>query len=299
MILRTSRICLFVALLFVGAVHARASDLIAPERGRVMTLIIGGKHSTYYHLAADTASYLTVTGPARLTFIVRLAPALPSADTLAYSMVVSSGGQILETVSTTTGPIDWHWLNSDRGVCKSRKFSVSIPEGTHRLKVELKNTDVPDAGVRYMLSSGSPHGSETTLYPTGMAEAVTVLLKEKPLDYFIATAEKPVEVRVVGPTRLRAVTRLVYSGTMKGPQRFGLDVREDGKPVPSEALITKKSLAANFPDHPEWSIGESRTVYFPIAAGEHDLTLRLTGTDAPGLAVRFTIPKEDIENGLE
>jgi hypothetical protein len=127
-----------------------------------------------------------------------------------------------------------------------------------------------------------------------MLGATSVELKEKVLDFFLADSAKPVRVRVIGPTRLRIVTRLAYSGVMKGPQKYSAEVDIDSKPVTRQALETSKSPATYFTNHKEWSVGESRTIYVDVPAGKHEVSVRLGSSAAPALAMRFTIPSEDI-----
>lgn len=286
--------CLLGALLS-AAMDSRAVAL-APEQGTVMALEIGGKQSTYYRLEKDSASWITVNGPGRLTCIVRLVFPHGVQEPQAYGLVVSEGDRVLKSVQSLTRLSEWHWVGlADEGAGLARRFSVNIPKGSHRLRVELKQTNVAAAAVRYLVRNKSPHSDESSLYPTAMAGTATVLVKERPLEFFLSDTLKPVSVNVIGPTRLRVVTRLAYSGTMKGPQRYGLRVSLDGQAVPTEALLTEKAITTSFGNHPEWSVGESRTIYFPISAGTHRMDFHLTGTEAPAVAMRFTIPRENTD----
>lgn len=269
---------------------------LAPEQGTVMSLDIGGKQSTYYRLEKESETFISVTGPARLICFVRLVYPSNLKEAQSYTVVVSESGRILKTVTSETRPSEWQWVGAHgEAAGLSRKFSVRVAEGNHRLRLELKQTSARAAAVRFKLTKGAPHGSEISLHPVAMAGTTTILVNERPLDYFLGDSNKPVVVKVIGPTRLRVVTRLAYSGTMKGTQRYGLRVVQDGRAVSTEALSTQKALTSSFANHTDWSVGESRTVYFPVADGEHSLEFRLSGSDAPAVALRFTIPLEDVD----
>jgi hypothetical protein len=129
-----------------------------------------------------------------------------------------------------------------------------------------------------------------------MAGTTTVAFKERLLDFFLADNSKPVVVEVIGETSLRVISRLAYSGVMKGPQKYTLIIILDGKELRREPLATEKSVNAEYTNHKEWSVGESRTTYVDIPSGKHKVQFQLSETDAPAVAVRFTVPQEDVRH---
>ncbi len=258
-----------------------------------MTLDIAGKQSAYYRIWNDSSLYVTLTGPGTLTGLVRLITASLSEEPTTYTLIVSEGERLIKTLNSSTSASQWSWLGSKEAAGKSRKFHVRINDGKHRIKFSLRNTVASGAGIKFTFDKSSPHVGEAPLYPLAMKEQVTVQVRERPLDYAVMDAETPVKVRVIGPTRLRVVSRLLYSGLMKGPKQYSVVSEMDGKRLPPDKFKTKKSFTTKIINHPEWISGQSRTFYLPIPKGEHVVIFRMAAIEAPGVALRFTIPRED------
>jgi len=125
---------------------------------------------------------------------------------------------------------------------------------------------------------------------------LTLIYNEKRLDFHLATVAKPVKLRVIGPTRLRMVTRLIYGSTMKGTQKYALALALDQNSLKPEEFSTSKAINSQFEEESDWVPGKSRTAYIVIPDGEHELTVTPQATDAPGVALRFTLPAEDVTN---
>ncbi len=278
--------------LSIGAGSVSAKQ-ITPESGELMTLEIAGKQSAYYRIPKDSSLYVTLTGPGTLTGIVRLITPSDGDTPVSYTLMVSNGVEIVKTLNSTTSASDWHWLGNSENAGKSRKFHVRVGEGKHRLRFALKNTVASSAAIKFDYNKRAPHVGESPLYPIAMKEQVTVQVRERALDYAIMDDTIPVEVRVIGPTRLRVVSRLLYSGLMKGPKQYSIVSKMDSRELPIKTLKTKKSFTTKIINHPEWISGRSRTFYVPIPEGEHTISFLMDAIEAPGIALRFSIPKED------
>lgn len=288
---------LIVAVLACLSIPAFSAELLAPMSGTVLSLDIAGRQSPYYQMATGTPLEFSITGPGTATAIIRLAlPANFDSDSARYRVVVMEGTDTVRDVSTSTVAADAEWTGVDEQPSLLRKFSFKVPDGQHRFHITLVSTDVSYAGIRLLLKRAAAHASESPLYPVAMDRMLTLIFNEKRLDFHLATSPKPVRVRVIGPTRLRVVTRLVYGPTMKGSQKYALNLQLDHNPLKPEELSTTKAINSEFEEESEWVPGRSRTIYVVIPDGEHDLTITPQLTDAPGVALRFTLPSEDVSN---
>jgi hypothetical protein len=268
--------------------------LLAPERGSQLMLVIGDKVTPFYRLDVDSGTYVNVTGPGELRLVTRFSLPAGVTSEATWRVEVSEGTKQLTSVDRTTAVSDLIWQGLPSRPCELFKFSLNVPEGVHRYRIGLSSSIKSFAGVRCLFSADGPVEPKSAVYPIEMVEATSVSLKEKTLDFFLADSVRPVTVRVIGPTKLRIVTRLAYSGLMKGPQKYSAVLTLDGKPIDRAALVTTKSPSTYFTNHKEWSVGESKTVYADVPLGTHEVSVRLGSSPAPALAVRFTIPKEDI-----
>lgn len=287
-----------VACLFLPATQASAgSRLLKPATGESMWLSVGGKSRLYYRVASGQSTELEVRGEGELKCIVRAVATSASATTIAYSVVVTENGHTVKSVRTETVPSPTKWKGREEIAGKSRSFTLRIPAGDHRLRIVFESTDAAAAGIRYVFSDKPRRPAQSQLHATAKRESVTVLVKERPLDYYLADATSPVEVAVIGPTRLRVVSRFIFPDGARGDQRYMIQLQRDGKPLADKTLVTTKSAVAECESHPAWIFGKSKTFYLDIPKGTHVITLRLANTDSPAVALRFSVPKGDAANG--
>ncbi len=275
-----------------GAGNSRGDELLAPIRGSIVNLSINEKQSTYYRLHTDSTLEVTAAGPGWLSAIVRLILPPGATDSASYRVVVTAGADTMKQFSDTVGTADAELVGSKELPTTSRKFSFPISEKLRTYTFRLLNNGGRDAAVRFLVRRPSAHAKEQPLYPIAMDRSLTLLYHERRLEFHLATAQKPVKVRVIGPVRLRIVTRLVFGPTMKGLQPYALDMTLDKEKLKVEELSSTKAVSSEFEDEKEWLPGKSRTVYVAIPSGEHDLTIAPKATGAPGVAVRFTLPSE-------
>ena len=293
-------VAIFILTVSLESTCFGAGDQIAPAGAAALNLEIAGKLSLYHRLAVDSTATLAVKGPGKLDVLVRLSLKSELDTGIAYVVRVSENNTLLKTIEATSSPSESKWQNTNDLAAKSRKFTLAVPEGDHRLSFKLTNTKASAAGLRYLYESGkTSHKSDSDVYPLSMAGSVTVSLREKLIDFFLADKTRPVVVEVIGPTSLRVISRLAYSGTMKGPQKYNLSISLDNQSLRQEALTSEKSVNVDFTNHKEWSVGESRTTYLDVPGGKHRVSFVLNSTDAPAVALRFTIPKEDVSHSTE
>ncbi len=287
------RFLLFSVAAAIGFAAPARAELLPTVSGRVQSIDIGGKRSVYYRIDRGQEEVVRVDGPARIKCIVRVAPDTTSATT-AYAIAVFDAGRRIKFVKTETVPADLYWRETGEPVAKSRSFFVDVGKGSHELRFRLVSDQTASAGLRCLNKGTRAAGGQVAVFPVAMAEAITLVVKEKPIEYAVARREAPVELTIVGPTRLRVVSRYIYDDRMKGTQRYTVRVERDGKPSPGKVLKTEKSLLAECREKPAWNFGRSRTFYVEIPRGVHRVSLRPSNNDSPGLALRFTIPREDI-----
>jgi hypothetical protein len=262
-----------------------------------MWLPIEGKDRLYFRVESGETATVQVRGPGEVKCYVRAVAGDAGSATIKYSVVISEGDHRLKTVETETAPSAMKWKGSSELAAKSRSFTLRIPDGDHRLTIAFASKDAKAAGIRYVFRETPEHSAQLPLHATGKRESVILLVKEKPLDYYVADQQSPVKVEVIGPTRLRVVSRLVYPSGARGSQRYTIKLERDGESLPDKTLETTKSSVVECESHPDWIIGKSKSFYVEVPKGTHVIMLRPANADSPGVALRFSIPKEDTANG--
>lgn len=292
------RISVVVACVLIAATHSVAGPtLLHPASGERLWLPVKGKNRGYFKIESGQSATIQARGPGEIKCFVRAVTRAGGPATVGYSVTVTEGNHRLKTVQTETVPSSTKWKDRDEFATKSRNFTLSIPKGDHQLKITFESKDVKAAGIRYVFHEASPRPEQQLLQAAGKRESITLIVKEKPLDYYVADSQSPVEVRVIGPTRLRVVSRLICPSGARDDQHYTLKLDRDAQPLPDKAFVTTKSAVVVCERHPEWILGKSRTFYVDVAAGPHVVVLRPSSGDAPGVALRFSIPKQDVANG--
>lgn len=279
----------------VGSAVTAHAKLLPTESARMQTIDIGGKRSAYFRMDRGVDETVHVQGPTRLKCIVRITP-----DTLGtpvtYAIAVFDAGKRIRLFRTETEASNLVWNESGEPVAQSQSFILNVPAGAYKYRFRLIGRHAPSAGLRCLDKGFRAAGTQVVVLPVEVSEPITLIVKEKPLEYAISRADAPVTLKLVGPTRLRVVSRLVYGDRMKGRQPYTVRIDRDGRSVPDKELTTEKSLLAECREQLEWNFGRSRTFFVDIPAGVHRVTLRPSNNDSPGVALRFTIPREDIAN---
>src|SRR5262249_13385908 len=135
-------------------------------------------------------------------------------------------------------------------VGKSRRMSFEVGPGAHHLALSVEG--VPALLVR--LHRAAPaRGQETfvTLAPISAPRNVTVVEGERAIPYASVMPDRPVTLRVVGPTTLDLMARLDFEGHMRGSQTYRLGIYEQGKQLREAAFKTSKATLASYSDLPD------------------------------------------------
>ncbi len=284
---------LVLALALAAGAQAGVRFLQPENAGRVY-LTVAGKPRLYFRTDAGASSRVDVTGPGELKLIVRAIPRTPDMTAVAYTIVVSEGKRELKRAAAETVPITTRWTETNEPATQSRSLALVLPEGEHRLDVRFDSKDAVAAGVRYVFRGAG--GEHLPIQGSGGTETVVILVKEKPLDYYITDASHPLEVDLIGPTSIRVVSRLVFRDGARGEQNYAVAVERNGKPLMERSVVTTKSDVTECEEHPDWILGKSRTFKVDIPKGKHRVLFRPSKTNSPGVALRLSIPSEDITN---
>ena len=271
--------------------------LVPDDESETLPILIDGKVRTYYAIDADDPLSLSVPGPTTLTLMVRLVFTQGMPDTAAYGIEVSEGKALLKKHWTTTRRGNDAFVPAGPKVPGlSRKLSVEIPEGAHALTIALLGKDAQAAAARFYIPGNYRADEYASIAPLDPRETVTALAEEKQIAYYLVDADKPLTVRIVGPTKLRVLSRLTFDEGLRGKRRYALRVEEEGRLVREDMLFTTRSTSVVFTDRQEIVPGKDKVTLIDVPKGVHSFTVRLgAGSESPLAAVRFTIPKGDLD----
>jgi len=270
--------------------------VIRPENQKGEVLSIQGRERTYYQLGKSKEIEITLEGPGKLKVLSRLNFPPNVTGVQKYTLEIKEGGKVVKSYSTTTEKSGA--LSRDQKFVpgKSRKFTLNVPRGAHSYGFYLKEASLPGVSLKFLYDSYGDSGKLASLTPVSYFRVTSASIKEKPISYFVATTEVAVRLRVIGPTKLRIVSRLNYDARMKGEQKYAILASENGRLILTKPFLTSKSLGVEYKDWKEVVPGKSRTSYLPVPAGEHIYAFKLGESIAKSVSLRFSIPDENLTN---
>jgi hypothetical protein len=248
---------------------------LAPSGGSAVKVKVGDKEQTYYSITASGRLRLDVDGPGKLTIMSRVVLPGGGASEVEYGLVLREKGSVAGRQTTGSERSDATLTNGGM-LGKLRKLSVRVPAGTHSYELALENAGSVSAVVKFVFGSGKDQGSMANLQALSYSRVTTAVVKEKLLTYYVSARDRNVQLRVIGPTRLKVTTRLNYDASMKGAQKYGVGVWEGDKRIALKSLKTSKALA--------------------VPSGEHRYGFRLEEGMGRTVSLRFAIPKKDLKN---
>jgi hypothetical protein len=285
---------------FLLAVMPRYADAgqpvsVAPSGGSAVKVKVGGKEQTYYSLTSSGRLQLKLDGPGKLTIMSRMILPGGGAGEVEYALALREKGSVAGRQTTRSERSD-ATLSSGGVLGKLRKMSVRVPAGTHTYELALENAGSTSAVVKFLFGAGKGPASMASIQAHSYSRVTTAVVKEKLLTYYVSAKDRDVQLRVIGPTRLKVTTRLNYDASMKGGQKYGVGVWEGDKRIVLKSLKTSKALAVSYQDWKDVVPGKVATFIVPVPSGEHRYGFRLEEGMGRTVSLRFAIPKKDLKN---
>ena len=259
-------------------------------------VLVKGKSRSYVRLTADAPLSLTVQGPGRLRIVSRAELPPGGGQVVSYRVRVAEAGAVLREQTTESSPASKASLKGQESViCKSRTFTVEIPDGAH--SIVLTPSGTPSVLVRLLFSG--PRSKEmpmVSLTPVEAARSVTVSEGEKLIPYYSVLSGKPVRLRVVGPTTLELTARLDFDASMRGAQTYRLGISSDGRHLRTVEFRTTKSLTANYTDLKNRVASKLGRVVLPVGNGTHDMSVELIAPKKGSAEIHARISQPSVGN---
>jgi len=269
---------------------------IQPAGGKGVILLVKGTEQTYFQLNQSKEMKLSLEGPGTLKVFTRLNFTSDLKGPHKYSLEIKEGETITKIYSSASDRSNASYRDLKFIPGKSRKFTLEIPKGAHTYRFSLKESPSGSVSLRFTYNSEGGSDKLASITPLSYSRVTSAFIKEKLVSYFVATPENLVKLRVVGPTKLRVVSRLNYDARMKGEQKYAVLASENGKLILTKPLLTTKSVGVVYKDWKEVVPGKSQTFYFDVPAGEHTYGFRLTESISQSVSLRFSIPQENLTN---
>ncbi len=296
----TSLVVVLLLFCFLGNAIAADWKVIQPVNGDRVKLKVNKKTWSYWELSHETSVKVSVTGPMTLKLYTRAEIQKKNKDVL-YSFVVLEDGKDRKFLGRGSSRDKSVSMPSDKNVriAEARSVYLDVPAGAHEYSIELPNQTKTRVFARFYeeQSSSKEEISYIPFLPRHFKDEVKVVVKEKGYIYYRATNDNPIELEIIGPTRIRGVARLEFDHHMRGNKPFRVQVRENNKIIKTQALAGVISGVATYGETSSKVIGRGENFYIDVPEGKHRIEILLPDTNVEVL-FRFYIPQKDLSNGL-
>ncbi|MFH0765791.1 MAG: hypothetical protein V2A61_05165 [Calditrichota bacterium] len=271
--------------------------LIQPTQGEKISLKVNNKNLSYWELGTKTPVTVKVTGPTRIKLYTRATLPENRKEGL-YGIVAHRDGKNRSYIGRATDEQN-NVSNSKKTKQKigaARAIYFKVPAGDHEYTFSLPKEAKNSVYIRiYSESQKAPKASYIAYLPQKFPEEVRIYVKETEYIYYRSVKDKPVELEIIGPTRLRGIARLEFDHSMRGAKTFRVQAREGDKVLFTKPFTTDVSGAASYNKPNDKVIGKGENFYITVPEGKHKIVV---DTPDAGLSVlfRFYIPQKDLGN---
>jgi hypothetical protein len=274
--------------------------LLKPKgiRGEV-TIVSEGKSRVYYPLSAHHASRIELKGPGVLYLYTRAHLVAKSTDEARYTLryTLDKGESELYDADGVIHAENAQYKDPTFGTPGDLKeLRLSIPHGHHSLEVLLADSTTR-VHARYLFSPRKARSLKwVSLAPLPPTEPIDLFAGEEAAHYYRFSQEKPMRIEIIGPTKLRVMTRVENSFNMKGRANYRLQIRQEGQVVQSYQLSSKRSETTSYKNNQKLVPGKAREVVFIVPKGRQRYELVPLGKGT--LLGQVMFPQRDAKLGL-
>jgi len=293
---------ILTALTLIYPAHAKTSyTLFKPEKfGKVVKIAVKGKHWKYCQLDRKNPMEFTVEGPAELKFISRLnMDSYNAGQKVDYKILCKIDDK--PTHFTRSALLSKGVSFAKGGKAKignAQEFSFTLEKGTHKVKLFLDRSDKSIIYVRPLKAKKqvSTEIRRTAINPRAYTKEVKILVKEKEFDYFRIGAQDSLKLEVIGPSSIKAFSRLEYDNTMNGEKKYRLQVYEDNKLKNTFLLNTIISETAIYAQpNTNKLLSRADDFFIEVPKGVHSYSFKVLDCGRTAL-MKFYIPEKDLKN---
>ncbi len=289
---------IFFSILLFGARQEKKT--IKPDNAsNPVTTIIAGKERLYYSLSNKNAAFISVKGAGEFKIITRARFTNSDPDEMNYFIGYRIDGGKKNKIEfngikrSLKGVYKNHSLGipGDEGV-----ISFNLGAGEHNIKIWLESAN-PKVAARFIFTTKkTKKKSWISLTPVSKNQPVNLISNEDEVLYYRFTDEKPVKLKITGPTKLKFLTRVENDYSMKGRTDYRLQVKEDSKIKNTFQLSSVHSQTTKY-EHDNSKIpGKANEIVIDVPSGKHTYQLNILDKNKCTLLCRILFPKKDIKN---
>ena len=296
-ILKTT-ILIIIVILSVNYLFALSGTKVLKPKNdsKKIKIVVSGKQRTYYQLPQNQSSILNVRGPGKLRIITRARFSNSSSQNYLIYYRVDGDGKVKIDFNNVKKSSIANFKDSNVGIPgEGKKITIDLGRGEHT--IEIWGTEGGKIiCCRYLFTKVKEKKidwvSLSPLYPN---EPVDLVTNENVVSYYRFSDERPLRIKITGPTEFRILSRVENHFSMKGRINYRLQVKEDGNlkhtfllnSVRSEVTLYKKSCG-KIP-------GKAKEIVIYVPKGTHTYSVIPLDKDKNTILARVLFPKKDVK----
>ena len=265
--------------------------------GKKVKLKVNNKSRSYWMLQKQDTISVKVIGPASLKAYCRAAIPSKRREVLfgLLSIMDGSDRELVGDGASQDKSVRNPKLSKQR-ISESRSFIYNIPSGEHEILFLAPHEVKKTLYLRFLVSTTVEDEKSWIAYlPRGFQDEVRLVIKEREYIYYRSDSSNPIELEVIGPTRIRGIARLEFDSTIRGEKSFRIQVKEEDKILSTQPITAQVSATAKYPDASEKIPARGENFYFDVPSGKHLLEIH-TPDIGISILLRFYIPQKDLGN---
>jgi len=266
------KIFFFIFLYSVG--HA---ELLKPSLGgeKKEILKISDKRRVYTILSEDSLVY-EIYGPARLELITRYPSNKKTKKSQKFSyllliddedpITINHRYKIQKSIRSIQHPNHYYTYSGN--------YFLNISAGNHRIILKpLENNDYPVL-VRFLKKDFErPNKNRSELKPMVFQTNHKVIVDGKPVSYYELRNNRPLQLDLNGPKKLRILSRLIFDEYMGSNDNYRIRVKNGKKVLGTFFLSSERSSTSYIADIKDKVPGKWRTCEIDIPHGKQLITV--------------------------
>ncbi len=256
--------------------------------------------SKYYPLQKSTPVSIKVVGPGSLRVYARteMAPGIKEAI---YGIAVVRDGKKHYLISRTAKKSSLVISGKNTPLGEQKSVTFKVPKGTHEFQLTLPEDSKNNGYVRFAFAEKPTPKKpvEEVKYvpflPRKFNEEVRIVVKEEEYIYYRADNSSKVELEVIGPAKLKIVSRLEFNQSMQGEKSYRLQISNGDEIVQTKPLKGKISATASYRKPSTQMLGRGDSSFLTVPAGKQRYSI--TTPDKGGsVLLRFYLPEKALGN---
>ena len=263
-----------------------------------VTVVVSGKNRSYYALSSKDPLIVTARGPGILKIITRLQFKSMDNNKTDYAIFYSLNGSrkvISEYSGISKDPKSKFENETLVTPGTGEELILELGRGEHTIEVGLSSTNLKVVSRFLFTPTKETKINWVSLSPLYPNEPVSLVTNEDVVTYYRFSFNKPLKIRITGPTTLRIFSRIENQYQMKGRINYRLQVKEDGKIKNTYLLSSVRSEVTIYRKGCGRTPGKAREIIVYVPEGTHFYNVLPLDKDKDTILARVLFPKKDVK----